>query len=65
VDDIPVTYFRARNEHDRHERRRLLERSVTDDAVLLDPTRRWEGATGLAEARDRTVLCGTLAEVVM
>jgi hypothetical protein len=26
-----------------------LERCVTDDAVLLDPTGRWEGVPGLAE----------------
>jgi len=26
----------------------MLERCVTDDAVLLDPTGRWEGGPGLA-----------------
>jgi hypothetical protein len=49
VDDILVTYFRAWNEHDPDERRRLLERAVTEDAVLIDPTGRWEGTAGLAE----------------
>jgi hypothetical protein len=49
MDDILVTYFRAWNEHDPAERRRLLELAVTDDAVLIDPTGRWEGVAGLAE----------------
>lgn len=49
MDDILVTYFRAWNEHDSDERRRLLELAVTEDAVLIDPTGRWEGAAGLAE----------------
>ena len=31
------------------QRRRMLERCVTDDAVLVDPTGRWEGVPGLAE----------------
>jgi hypothetical protein len=44
-----VTYFRAWNEHAPDERRRLLERAVTDDVVPLDPTGRWEGAAGLTE----------------
>jgi hypothetical protein len=48
----PVTqapYFRAWNEHDSGQRRRMLERCVTDDALLVDPTGRWEGVPGLAE----------------
>jgi hypothetical protein len=49
VDDILVTYFRAWNEHDPDERRHLLERAVTEEAVLIEPTGRWEGAVGLAE----------------
>jgi hypothetical protein len=49
LDDVLVTYFRAWNEHDPDERRRLLEHAVTDDAVLIDPTGRWQGAAGLAE----------------
>jgi hypothetical protein len=49
VDDILVTSFRTWNEHDPEERRRLLERAVSHEAVLLDPTGRWEGAAGLAE----------------
>jgi hypothetical protein len=49
VDDILATYFRAWNEHDPDERRRLLQRAVTEDAVLVDPTGRWEGAAGLAD----------------
>jgi hypothetical protein len=42
-------YFRAWNEQDPDQRRRTLERSVTDDAVLVDPAGRWEGVPGLAE----------------
>jgi len=42
-------YFRAWNEQDPDQRRRMLERSVTDDAVLVDPAGRWEGVPGLAE----------------
>jgi hypothetical protein len=49
VDDILVTYFRAWNEHDPDERRRLLELAVTEDAVLIDPTGQWDGAAGLSE----------------
>jgi hypothetical protein len=49
MDDILVTYFLAWNEHDPDERRRLLEHAVTEDAVLIDPTGRWEGAAGLGE----------------
>jgi hypothetical protein len=37
-------YFRAWNEQDSDQRRRMLERCVTDDALLLDPTGRWEGS---------------------
>ena len=49
MDDILVTYFRAWNDHDPDKRRRLLELAVTEDAVLIDPTGRWEGAAGVAE----------------
>jgi len=42
-------YFRAWNEQDSDQRRRMLERCVTDDALLVDPTGRWEGVPGLAE----------------
>lgn len=44
-----MTYFRAWNEHDPDERRRLLKLAVTEDAVLIDPTGSWEGTAGLAE----------------
>ena len=49
VDDAIATHFRAWNEQDPDQRRRMLERSVTDDAVLVDPAGRWEGVAGLAE----------------
>jgi hypothetical protein len=64
VDDILVTYFRAWNEHDGDERRRLLERAVTGDAVLIDPTGRWEGAAGLAERIGRYHSAAPGTEVV-
>lgn len=49
VDDAIATYFAAWNEQDPDRRRRLLERALTDDAVLLDPTGRWEGVAELVE----------------
>ena len=49
MDDAIATYFRAWNEQDPDQRRRPLEGCVTADAVLVDPTGRWEGVTGLAE----------------
>jgi hypothetical protein len=49
VDDALAAYFAAWNEPDAGERRRLLERSVTDDAQLLDPTGSWQGIDGLVE----------------
>ena len=49
VDDAIATYFRAWNEQDPDQRRRPLEGCVTADAVLVDPTGRWEGVTGLAQ----------------
>jgi hypothetical protein len=49
VHDAIATYFRAWNEQHPDQRRRLLEGCVTADAVLVDPTGRWEGVTGLAE----------------
>jgi SnoaL-like protein len=49
MDDAVVAYFAAWNEPDPDQRRRLLERSVTDNAELVDPTGRWQGIDGLAE----------------
>ena len=49
MDAASATYFRAWNEQDPDQRRRMLERCVTDDALLVDPTGRWEGVPGLAE----------------
>jgi hypothetical protein len=48
VEDAIATYFRAWNEQDPDQPRRILERRVTEDAVLVDPTGRWQ-VTGLAE----------------
>jgi hypothetical protein len=53
VDDAIATYFRAWNEQDPDQRRRMLERSVTDDAVLVDPT----GRRPLLELRLFEFLC--------
>jgi hypothetical protein len=49
MDDAVAAYFAAWNEPDPDQRRRLLDRSVTDDAELVDPTGRAQGIDGLAE----------------
>jgi hypothetical protein len=49
VDDTLAGYFAAWNETNADARRRLLERSVSDDAELIDPTGRWAGVDGLSE----------------
>jgi hypothetical protein len=49
VDDVIDAYFGAWNEADPGQRRLLLERAVTVDAELVDPTRRWRGIEGLSE----------------
>jgi hypothetical protein len=49
VDDVIGDYFRAWNEADLQQRRLLLERSVTPDAELVDPTGRWQGIERLSE----------------
>jgi hypothetical protein len=42
----------------------MLERCVTDDAVLVDPTGRWEGVPGLAERIGRYQSAAPDTEVV-
>jgi hypothetical protein len=49
VDEILADYFAAWNEADERERSRLLRRSITDDAQLLDSTGDWRGVEGFAE----------------
>jgi hypothetical protein len=49
MDDALTTYFAAWNEPDVDQRRRLLERCVTDDAQLIDPTGWRNGLDGLVE----------------
>jgi hypothetical protein len=49
VDRILVDYFAAWNETNVDERRQLLQRSVSDDAEVIDPTGRWQGLEGLSE----------------
>ncbi len=64
MDDAIATYFRAWNEQDAHQRRRLLERCLTDDAVLVDPTGRWEGVAGLVDRIGRYQSSAPETEVV-
>ena len=64
MDDAIATYFRAWNEQDPDQRHRILERCVTDDAVLVDPTGRWEGVPGLAERIGRYQSAAPDTEVV-
>lgn len=64
MDDAIATYFRAWNEQDAHRRRQLLERCLTDDAVLVDPTGRWEGVAGLVERIGRYQSAAPETEVV-
>jgi hypothetical protein len=64
VDDAIATYFRAWNEQDPDQCRRMLERSVTDDAVLVDPTGRWKGVPILAERIGRYQSAAPGTEVV-
>lgn len=49
MDDVIDRYFEAWNEADSERRRALLERSITPDAELVDPTGRWRGIEGLSE----------------
>jgi hypothetical protein len=49
VDRTLSDYFAAWNETNGHERRQLLERCVSDDAELIDPTGRWQGVAGLSQ----------------
>jgi hypothetical protein len=49
MDQRLTDYFAAWNETDAEERGRLLQRSLSDDAELVDPTGRWRGVDGLSE----------------
>lgn len=49
VDRTLLDYFAAWNETNADERQRLLERCVSDDAELIDPTGRWRQVAGLSE----------------
>jgi len=44
-----MTYFAAWNEPDPERRVAILQRSLADDAELLDPTGRWQGIDGFVE----------------
>jgi hypothetical protein len=64
MDESVTTYFAAWNEPDTGRRRRLLERCVTDDAELIDPTGRWHGVDGLVERIGRYQSAAPGTEVV-
>jgi hypothetical protein len=49
VDETITEYFAAWNETDADARRRLLQRSISEDAELVDPTGRWRGIDGFSE----------------
>jgi hypothetical protein len=49
VDRVLVDYFAAWNETNASERTELLERSIAEDAELIDPTGRWHRIAGLSE----------------
>jgi hypothetical protein len=49
VDQTIADYFAAWNETSADERQRLLQRSISDDAELVDPTGRWRGVGGFSE----------------
>jgi hypothetical protein len=49
VDGILADYFAAWNEADAGERGHLLQRSLSDDAELVDPLGRWRGVDGVSD----------------
>ena len=49
MDEHLTAYFAAWNETDAGERGRLLERSFTVEAELVDPTGHWCGLDGISE----------------
>lgn len=49
MDGILEDYFAAWNETNADERRRLLQRSLSEDVELIDPTGRWQGCAALSE----------------
>jgi predicted TIM-barrel enzyme len=65
MDNVIADYFAAWNERDPDQRRRRLERCLTDDAVLVDPTGRWQGVAGLAERIGRYQSAAPETEVVI
>lgn len=49
MDQILSDYFAAWNETDGPARARLLERSLSEDAELVDPLGRWPGVDGVSD----------------
>ena len=61
MDGILTDYFVAWNETDAGERGHLLQRSLSDDAELVDPLGRWHGVDGVSDriARYHSTAPGT------
>ena len=53
MDAVLADYFAAWNEQDDGERARLLQRSLSDEAELVDPTGRWRGVDGVSDRISR------------
>src|SRR5437868_616860 len=49
MDTVLADYFAAWNEIDADERERLLRRSLSDGAELVDPLGRWQGVAGISD----------------
>ena len=49
MDTVLADYFAAWNEIDADERERLLRRSLSDSAELVDPLGRWQGVAGISD----------------
>ena len=49
VDSVLADYFAAWNETDADERRRLLQRSLSEDVELVDPLGRWQSVDGVSD----------------
>jgi hypothetical protein len=49
MDATLTDYFAAWNETDQRERGRLLQRSLSNDAELVDPLGRWRGVDGVSD----------------
>jgi hypothetical protein len=64
MDEVIDTYFTASNEKHIEQRRQALERSVSTDVELVDPTGRWQGIAGVADRIGRYQTAAPGTEVV-